>query len=479
MGCTTILVGKKASYDGSTMTARNDDSSSGKFTAKKLQVVKASEVKKHYQAVLSKFEIDLPDHPMQYTCMPNAIEGEGIWAAAGVNEENIAMTATETITTNARVLAADPLVKEGIGEEDIVVITLPYIHSAKEGVVRLGALLEEYGTYESNGIAFQDVDNIWYLETIGGHHWMARRVPDNSYVMMPNQLGIDEFDFEDAYSSQENYMCSKDLKEFVEKYHLDLSQDGKFNPRLAFGSHSDSDHVYNTPRAWYMGRYFNPTTYDWDNPHGKYSPESDELPWCLVPERKITPSDIKYILSSHYQNTVYDPYGSHNHSELKGKYRTIGINRNSFVALIQLRKDKPKELQAIEWIAEGSNAFNAMVPLLAHMDEVPDYLANTTKKVSTESFYWANRLIGALTDASYGYSIVHIERYQQLIEAKGMEIIHRYEDLIGQGNNASELIAKANQEIVDMLKEETDNVLDKVLFEASNHMKNAFARSDN
>ena len=29
-----------------------------------------------------------------------------------------------------------------------------------------------------NGIAFQDVDEIWWLETIGGHHWMARRVPD-------------------------------------------------------------------------------------------------------------------------------------------------------------------------------------------------------------------------------------------------------------------------------------------------------------
>lgn len=29
MACTTILVGKKASYDGSTMIARNDDSPSG------------------------------------------------------------------------------------------------------------------------------------------------------------------------------------------------------------------------------------------------------------------------------------------------------------------------------------------------------------------------------------------------------------------------------------------------------------------
>ena len=33
MACTTILVGKAASYDGSTMIARNDDSVSGHFTA--------------------------------------------------------------------------------------------------------------------------------------------------------------------------------------------------------------------------------------------------------------------------------------------------------------------------------------------------------------------------------------------------------------------------------------------------------------
>ena len=37
MGCTTILVGKKATYDGSTMIARNDDSGAGHFTAKKFQ----------------------------------------------------------------------------------------------------------------------------------------------------------------------------------------------------------------------------------------------------------------------------------------------------------------------------------------------------------------------------------------------------------------------------------------------------------
>ena len=479
MGCTTILVGKKASYDGSIMIARNDDSSNGKFTAKKLQVIHPENMPRIYKSVLSKFEVELPENPLQYTAMPNAVEGDGMWAAAGVNIENIGMTATETITSNARVLGADPLVKDGFGEEDIVVITLPYIHSAKEGVKRLGLLLEQFGTYESNGIAFSDVDSIWYMETIGGHHWIARKVPDDSYVMMPNQFGIDEFDFEDAYSNENEYMCSKDLKEFIEENHLNLSQDDHFNPRYAFGSHSDSDHVYNSPRAWYMGKYFNPATYDWDNPHGKYSPESDELPWCLVPEKKITPSDVKYILSSHYQGTPYDPYGKSTESSLKGKYRTIGINRTDFVALIQLNGHKIKECQAIEWIAEGSNVFNTMVPLFAHMNTAPEYLANTTKDVSTDNFYWASRLIGALADASYGNSITEIDRYQLAVEAKGNAIVKKYEKLIEDAQDKDEAIQSANEEIVEMLKQETNKVLNKVLYIRSLGMKNAFNRSDN
>ena len=165
MACTTILVGKNASYDGSTMIARNDDSGSGHFTAKKWTVVHPEDLPATYKSVISHVEIPMPAGAMRFTAMPNAVEGKGIWAAAGINAANVGMTATETITSNPRVLGADPLVQSGIGEEDIVYLVLPYIHNAREGVQRLGSLLETYGTYEMNGIAFQDVDEIWWLET--------------------------------------------------------------------------------------------------------------------------------------------------------------------------------------------------------------------------------------------------------------------------------------------------------------------------
>ena len=223
MPCTTILVGKKASYDGSTMIARNDDSPSGQFTPKKFVVVHPEEQPKKYKSVLSHVEIDLPEDPMRYTAVPNALDGEGIWAAHGVNAAGVGMTATETITSNARVLGADPLVEYvpakdgveeisgGIGEEDIVSLVLPYIHSAREGVTRLGSLLEKYGTYEMNGIAFSDKNEIWWLETIGGHHWIARRVPDDAYVVMPNQFGIDAFDLEDILTDNFGTHTVEDL----------------------------------------------------------------------------------------------------------------------------------------------------------------------------------------------------------------------------------------------------------------------------
>ena len=493
MACTTMLVGKKATYDGSTMIARNDDSCSGRFTPKKFVVVHPEEQPRHYKSVISHLEIELPDNPMRYTSMPNAVKGEGIWAGSGVNEAQVGITATETLTSNPRVLGADPLVvyqpakdgKEeipgGIGEEDIVSIVLPYINSAREGVQRLGSLLEKYGTYEMNGIAFQDIDEIWWLETIGGHHWIARRVPDEAYVVMPNQLGLDRFDLDDALNEQKEYMCSLDMREFIKKNHLDLSLDGKLNPRDAFGSHDDADRVYNTPRAWYMLRCMNPRTKVWDGPNAEYSPTSDNLPWCMIPEKKITVEDVKYVLSSHYQGTPYDPYGAYGDKSMQGAYRSIGINRNDFISLIQMRPEYEKDSRTIEWVAYASNAFNVLVPFYADVEETPDYLSNTTETVSTDNFYWNSRMIAAMADASYRISLFHIERYQECVMSNGHELISRYDALLEQETDAQKRLAlktEANQKIAEMVKKASLDTLDKVLYELSCQMKNAYSRSD-
>lgn len=111
MSCTTLLVGKSASYDGSTIVARNDDSGSGKYDPKKFVAVKPEDQPRHYKSVISHMELDLPEDPCLYSIVPNVLPNRGVLAEAGVNEYNVAMSATETIAVNSRVLAADPLVK--------------------------------------------------------------------------------------------------------------------------------------------------------------------------------------------------------------------------------------------------------------------------------------------------------------------------------------------------------------------------------
>ena len=283
--CTTILVGKKATFDNSTMMARDEDIQDF-FTSKKYIINKPENQPKKYKSINSDFEIELPENPLQYSSKPDTLKGSGIFGEAGINILNVAMTATETITTNPRVLGADPFVNSGFGEEDLLTIILPYIKSAKEGVFRIGELLEKYGTYESNGIGLQDENEIWWVETIGGHHFIAKRVPDDSYVVAPNHFGIQNFDFSDAFGEKKSNICSKDLIDFIQKNNLDLSiknekkdynlqKEKNFDARAAFGNKTDFDKDYSTPRAWFMLRYFNSKTYKFDGENADFFPRSE------------------------------------------------------------------------------------------------------------------------------------------------------------------------------------------------------------
>lgn len=481
MACTTIIVGKKASYDGSTLIARNDDNPSGQFAAKKVVYVDPSKQPKIYKSKISKVTIQLPDNPIGYTMTPTVDTKNGVWPACGINKENVTMTATETITSNPLVLAGDPLVEYipnktkmgGIGEEDIVVLVLPYIKTAKEGVYRLGKLLEEYGTYESNGIVFADKDDVWYLETIGGHHFIAVRLKDDHVSVIPNQLFIDNFDFEDGLGKQENYICSKDMLDFIKSNHIDLSLDSAFNPRISLGSHSDSDHVYNTPRAWFGVSYFNKDIVD----KMQLTPTSDNIPFSVKPLNKVTIEDVKYVLASYYQGTPYNQYSKINSPE-KGIYRPIGINRTSTMCVSQIRGYLPKQIQAIQWVSFACNVFNTFIPIYTNVDTIPTYLSNTTSKVNTNNFYWQSRLCSVLGDMHFNITNIYIERYQNSTMTCNHEIINKYDKLYLETKDVS-ILAKANKELSDLVQNQTDKLLDKLLYETSMKMKNSFSRSDN
>ena len=460
--CTTVLVGKNASIDGSTMIARNEDGAAP-LNPQKFVVVKPEDQPRHYQAVLSKVAIDLPDNPLAYTSTPEGTDGHGLWAAAGINSDNVAMTATETITSNSRILGVDPLVDDGIGEEDITTITLPYIHSAREGVKRLGALLEKYGTYELNAMAFSDKDEVWYFESIAGHHWAAIRIPDDAYVIAPNRMNIDQFDFD-----SDDTLYAADLPELIETYHLNPDRD-QVNLRHIFGSATIKDTRYNNPRAWYGQKYFNP---EFDT-----TPIDQDLPFICRTQKKISVEDVKFVLSSHYQNTPYDPYGTGTEAEKK-QFRPIGINRNQELHILQIRNDVPAEIAGIHWLAFGPNTFNAVVPFYANVKDTPLAYKSTTGECDPTNMYWLSNIMALIGDSNFGLYEDQENLFEEHTVAACRNLQIQADKAAADQADLPAYLEGINNQMADITRKNANKLLGQMLALGEPQMKLQFTLND-
>lgn len=460
--CTTVLVGKKASIDGSTIISRNDDGHEA-LDPQRFVVVQPEDQPRHYQAVISGVKVELPDNPLRYTSTPNAILTNGIWPAAGINSENIAMSATETITTNPRIQGLDPYVEGGIGEEDLVTLVLPYIHSAKEGVERLGALLKEYGTYEPNGIAFSDQDEVWWLETIGGHHWAAVRIPDDAYVVAPNRMNIDDFDFDSA-----DTLCSDDLKTLIEDNHLNPDFEG-YNLRHIFGSASIKDTVYNNPRAWYGQKYFTPEV--------EQDPMDQDLPFICRANRKISIEDVKFVLSSHFENTKYDPYGDGTEAE-KTLIRPIGINRNHNVHILQIRNNVPAEIAGVHWLAYGANTFNTVVPFYSNVNDTPACYKDATGTFDLNNMYWLSCATALLGDTDYNFYV----DFRNTFELEAMSVYRGIQNAtdkaVADQDDVQKFLEAANEKLADESLKRQTKLFGDMVISGSEHMKLRYNLND-
>ncbi|WP_203630734.1 C69 family dipeptidase [Lentilactobacillus fungorum] len=386
--CTTVLVGKQASIDGSTMIARNDDTFLP-LTPQRFYVEPAvSNRDETWISNQNGFKAPLPKSGYRYSLTPNAdVAKEGVYAESGFNEKNVAMSATESVYGNERALAYDPLVKDGLAEDSLQSMVLPYIDSARDGVTYLGNLIKKYGSPEGNGVIFSDKNEVWYMEIVTGHHWVAQRIPDDAYAVVANQVAIQQVDFEDP----DNFMYSDGIQAFVEQYHLNNHQSG-FDFRRIFGTDNEKDRHYNTPRVWYGQRYFNPEI--------EQDPTSSDLPFICRTDKKITVEDIEFVLGSHYNETKYDPLAPGNEAT-KTLFRPISMNRTQNSHVLQIRNDVDEGCSAIMWLCFGVPAFSPYVPFFGNANDTDDSYANTPLHCDDQSAYWMYRKLSMLVESHY------------------------------------------------------------------------------
>ncbi|MEG2739259.1 C69 family dipeptidase [Clostridium sp.] len=461
--CTTVLVGKKASIDGSTIIGRNDDTFLP-YNPQRFYVQAANnEQSGTYVSNKNGFTAKIPKVSYRYQFVPNVdTEKEGIFGESGFNEKNVGMSATESVYANERVLAYDPLLSDGLAEDSMTLMVLPYIHSARHGVEYLGNLIKEHGSAEGNGIIFSDKDDVWYMSIVTGHHWVAQRIPDDSCCVIANQVAIQEVDFND----HENFMWSEGIQEFVEKNHLNTNLTG-WNFRRIFGTSTEKDRHYNTPRVWFGQKFLNPEI--------KQEPTSSNLPFIFHANRKISVEDVQYILSSHYDETEYDPYGKGTDEE-KYLFRPVSLNRTQNSHILQVRNTVPEQLSALMWICVGVPAHTPYVPFYGNANDTDPSYSNTKLEWNMDDAYWMYRTVTALVEGHYSKLLQSDLDYLKECRETLIRTVSKIDE---EGKNLknealTDFLTKKNYETVAKMREITMKFIGQLVVESVNLSKLTF-----
>ncbi|WP_132981429.1 C69 family dipeptidase [Pediococcus pentosaceus] len=465
--CTSIMVGKAASLDGATYISRNEDRLIAIHPKRFLVQPAVSGRKETYTSPYNGLTVPLPASGYRYTSTPNGDESDGPNEEDGFNEKNVGESATESVYANERVLAYDPFVKNGLAEDSTTTLVLPFINSARDGVRYLGELVKKYGSAEGNGVQFNDADEVWYMEIVTGHQWVAVRIPDDCYAVAANQIAIEGIDFNDP----DNYMWSENIQTFVEEHHLNPDRN-RWNFRHIFGTDTEKDHHYNTPRVWFAQRYLNPEI-DQD-------PESPELPFIRKASRKIAVEDIQYILKSHYNETKYDPLGSGSEHDRK-TYRAISLSRTANSHILQMRDSRKNGAAAVQWIGFGVPSFCPHVPFFTNANDTDVSYRELPEQMSLDSAYWLYETLAMVVESHYAEFIQADLDYQkelsQWARTKISEVDQQAESL--EGAQLTDYLTKQNHLIAQHYNDETKKLLAELTKQGAELSKLTFKMDPN
>ena len=393
--CTTIIIGQEQTADGSMIVARSEDWDA--MEAKNYEIFEGTDNgPREFVAKDSPFRCELPEKALGYSALsPYNLHGH--WGSAGFNTAGVGMSATESIFSNDEVLKHDPLVENGVAENSVFNITLPYVRTAREGVERLGMLIEKYGIAEGFGIGFVDSKEIWYLETACGHRWLACRMPKDQYFVTGNQSRFRTYDPND----KENYLASADLIEFAEKHGLYNPAQGAFDFHEAYARDIKLDTTYNYPRVWGLQQFFSPEI--------KNDVTKNTFPVFAKAAHKVTLTELRTAFRFHYDNTEHDPYLNSNPKE---PYRPVSIFRTTQTHLLQVRPELPQAIGCVNYVAMGMADLGVFLPLYQGITSYPEAYTKGNGESSDDSAYWKFRKIMVLGMTNYNkYAPIIKEAY--------------------------------------------------------------------
>lgn len=460
--CTNLIVGKKASADGSTIVSYSADSYGlfGELYHYPAATHPKGTMRDVYEWDTSKFLGKIEEARQTYNVIGNMNEFQ--------------LTIAET-TFGGRKELEDP---SGILDYgSLIYIGLQRSRTAREAIKVMTDLVQQYG-YCSGGESFTiaDPNEVWIMEMIGkgpnirGAVWVAVRIPDDCVSAHANQSRIHQFDMND----KNNCIYSPDVISFAREngffdgVNKDFSFAKAYNP-LDFGGRR-----YCEARVWSFMNMFT-------GMGNQYLPyilgETDEpMPLYWKADRKLSVQDIRDAMRDHYEGTPLDitndmgtgiykmpyrlsPLSFKVNDEEYFNERPISTQQSGWVFVAQMRADKIDAIGGVLWFGLDDANMCVFTPVYCCTNKVPDcYAANGADYItfSWDSGFWIYNWVSNMVYPRYSLMISDLREVQQGLEKSFFDMQESVEETAAKMYQTDPAAAKAFlTEYTNMMAENT------------------------
>ncbi len=450
--CTSIMVGRKASADGSVMTSHSCD---GNFrawlniTPRKKHAVDAKRAI-WWGGLHTETPMDMAGKKQKGEIAQVAETYAFINAGYPfLNEKQLAMG--ETTIGGRRELQND---KGLFLVEELQAIALERCTTAREAIKLMGSLAEEFG-YGDGGecLTIADPKEVWHFEIMGagkdrvGATWAAVRIPDDHVGVSANIVRIAEVDL----TMPDRYMASKNIHSLAQEMGW---WDGKapfkfwkaYSGRKPFGIRDF--HVLSTLA-----------------PSLGLKMDMEELPLSVKPEKPVSAKDVFAFFRSTFEGTAYDrtrnlmvpkptnrrpgepaptpapapelvkspavnPWLNGDTIALLNavkpgvveNQRTIAVPQCAYSHVIQVRSWLPDEVGGVAWFSFDNPGQSPRIPIFSGTTQLPkSFEICMNKKFRTDSVGWWFRRANRLSQVRWGQTKDILNGAILEYEQKGLE----------------------------------------------------------
>ncbi len=364
-GCYAVIVGREASADGSVLVGHNEQNNGQRilcFRRVPRQRFDQGEV------VRLRRGGRLPQVSQTWACLWS--ENPGLeFGDAYLNEWGVAILsdACPTREDGYETLVARGEIRQGGIGHMLRRLVAERARTAPEGVRLAGRLVERFGyVHSGRTYVIADPREAWLLAVVCGRRWVARRVPDDKVVLLPNVHIIGEVDLRDT----DNFLASPDLVDYAVRC-------GWFDP--------DRGQPFNFRKVYRRDRRDLPDMRRW---RGRNLVSGKQVPWPpqqppaigVKPREKMTVAAVAAILrnTSGPGRPLTDPRTQECAVfQLRGGGRRWGVSADAIPHHRAARMPypatarMPREIGCVYWRTTAEPSSSVLIPWYLGITETP------------------------------------------------------------------------------------------------------------